>query len=1096
MFQALLQNAALLITLSFFYGAFKRYLSQNTLLYSIINGVWFGFIALAAMLIPYEYGPGIIYDGRSIVITLAGLWGGGLTVLISVIIAGVYRIIIGGAGMWAGLATIVFCGLTGLIFRQLFVAKLKNLHTLWLLLIGLVTHVVMLGSQLLLPQNPLTTIQNIWIPVFLILPVAFAIIAKLFQFIDRYLQSDELIRNAEEMYRTTLLSIGDAVICTDTLGNITQINPEAERLTGWKANEATGKKLEGVFHIVNERTRETVESPFEKVMNMGTVVGLANHTLLLAKDGREFPIADSGAPIFINGKIRGVVLVFRDQTEEREQMQLLADSETRYREREFWLSESQRIGQIGSYSFDITNDQWTSSPALDAIFGIDTDHPRSSESWGSIIHPDYREEMMNYLLHHVIREKQPFNKEYKIIRENDGEERWVHGHGELRFDDAGNPNQMIGTIQDVTERKVAEEELRNSEERFRKAILKAPIPVMVLDQDGNVLHVSEGLTQSSGYHLNEIPTITAWTKKVYPKEQAAIVEEYINKVLREDRALYTGEYEIIAKSGEKRIWNFYTTPLGKSAGKQLVLTMAPDVTERLRIKKELEISERAYRQLFEDHIAAKVLISPENGEIIRANNAAAKFYGYSVEELQGMNMSDFNMESNEFFREKLKNAKSKKRLHLEFKQRLRTGEIRDVEVFTNAVDYKGQMVMHSIIHDITEKKQLMHDLVTAKEKAEESERLKSAFLANVSHEIRTPLNGIVGFSNILSQNEEIPADKKQEYANLINKSSEGLLKIINDILDLSRLETGKSSLEEQPIDVPQMLSNLHSIFQNQLQAHEKTNVKLNLQLEDSSLVLNGDELRLTQVLSNLLDNAVRFTHRGTIEFGVSNRTPSGVTFFVSDTGIGIPAEKQEAIFGRFVQAETGLGRTYGGTGLGLSIVKKLLELMGSEIHLESAPEKGTRFWFTLPVKDTEDSSFANEMASSDIRDIRSATTQKTKILVVDDDEVSCLFFKQVLQNDYPHIACVYNGKEAIEHLEKQMPDIILLDIGLPDINGLELARRIRKTNQQVKIIVQTAYAMSEEENKAREVGCDDFLTKPIKTTELLDKIQKVQQNYI
>lgn len=1096
MFQALLQNAALLITLSFFYGTFKLYLTQKALRYQVINGVSFGLIALAVMLIPYQHSPGVFYDGRSIVLALAGLWGGGLTLLISVVIAGAYRIFEGGAGIWAGLASIVFCGLTGLLFRQFLAAKLKDLHTLWLLAIGVVTHIVMLASQLLLPQKPIITLEQIWMPVLLIFPVAFTATAKVFQFIDRYMQSDQQIRKAEEMYRTTLLSIGDAVICTDIDGNITQINPEAEKLTGWKAAEAKGKRLKQIFNIVIERTRERVESPFEKVMEMGSVVGLANHTILLSKDGREIPIADSGAPIIINEQIVGVVLVFRDQTEEREQIKLLANSEARYREREFWLSESQRVGKIGSYQFDIAQNNWSSSTALDVIFGIDENHPKTTESWITIIHPEYRDEMMNYLINHVIGEKNPFNKVYKIVRKNDGAERWVHGHGELSFDEKGNPLEMFGTIQDITEQKLAEEELRHSEERFRKAILQAPIPLMVHDEDGKVLYISKGWTKYSGYVIDEIPTIEAWTNKAYPEEKARAVEELINNVLQQTETFYSGEYEITTKSGEKRIWNFYTTPLGESAGKRLVLSMAPDVTERLRIKKELEISEQAYRQLFEDHIAPKVLIDPENGNVVKANKAAADFYGFSIEEFEGMNMSHFNMESNEYFRKKLLKARSKKRLHLEFKQRLRSGEIRDVEVFSNAVDYKGQTVMHSIIHDITEKNNLMRDLVDAKEKAEESERLKSAFLANVSHEIRTPLNGIVGFSNILSENDDLTRSKKQEYANLIDKSSEGLLKIIDDILDLSRLETGKSSLDMKPIEVAPMLNSLYSIFQNQLQVKEKTGVELQLQLNEQALVIEADEVRLTQVLSNLLDNAMRFTNQGSIEFGVKRLNDSRLEFFVADTGIGIAKEKQEDIFGRFVQAETGLGRSYGGTGLGLSIVKKLLELMGSEIHLESEPGKGTRFWFTMPLmtvphEQNSDTSLRSDPDTSEI-----PVSEKTKILVVDDDETSCLYFKQILKKDYPLIECVSTGVQAIGHVEKQKPDIILLDIGLPDINGLDVARQIRKSNSQVKIIVQTAYALSEERIRAREAGCDDFLTKPINSSELLEKIQKVQQNYI
>jgi len=823
----------------------------------------------------------------------------------------------------------------------------------------------MLGSQLLLRQNEgLEVISHIWLPVLLILPVTFALIAKGFQLIGRYIRSEQKIREAELLYRTTLLSIGDAVICTDNQGGISQMNAVAEQLTGWKFADAKEKKLDQIFRIINEETREKVESPFVKVLQSGSIVGLANHTLLLSKDGREIPIADSGAPIKNEkGEITGVVLVFCDQTGEREYQSKLIRSEAKYREREFWLSESQKAGRIGSYDFDILNNHWTSSDTLNEIFGITNDNSRTMESWNAIIHPDHQKEMLDYFLNSVVNKKEPFDKDYKITRGKDGDERWVLGRGELTFDETGNPVRMFGTIMDITERKLFEQELQESEERFRKAVLLAPIPIMVHEEDGNVINLSEGWTHFSGYGIEDIPALKDWTEKAFG-EKAEEVESYVAGMFDENKTIFSGEFEITAKSGEKRIWNFYTTSLGKlSSNKKIMLSMAPDVTQRKKVQEEL---------------------------------------------------------------------------------------------------------------------------IIAKEKAEESERLKTAFLANMSHEIRTPLNGILGFTNLLTEDGKLSQSRKKEFGTIINKSAGGLLKIINDILDISRLETGKVNIEQKPFDSGITLSTIHSIFQKKMADTGKNGVDLIVQKPDVPLILNTDENRLMQIFSNLLDNALRFTSEGSVTFGISKMEDNSADFFVADTGVGIPKEKHEEIFDRFSQADNSTTRSYGGTGLGLSIVKKLLELMGSEITLESEPGKGSVFRFRLPVFLLRES----EEKVNHEKPEKPGKTMNAKILVVEDDSVSRLYFKQILKNFTSELLFAETGKEALQLFESQNPDVILMDIALPDINGLEIVRKIRETNKKVVIIAQTAYAMTDDRQKAFDAGCDDYVAKPIKTALLMEKLMQ------
>ena len=1085
-----INNAALLITLAVLMGIMARYNYSRSVSLNVLNGIWFGVIAIAAMMTPFNYQPGIFYDGRSIIMTLAGFWGGSITMIISVLIAAVYRVALGGEGIWAGLMTIVLCAFTGLMFR-IFTKKTDGKTKILLLsVLGILSHAVMLASQLLLPwPKGIEVINEIWFPVMIIFPLTFVLMVLLLQGIEHYIASQQKIQEAETLYRTTLQSIGDAVICTDIKGNINQMNPVAEDLTGWKFIDVKGKKLDEVFRIINEDSRKKVESPFTKVIREKTVVGLANHTLLLSKDGREIAIADSGAPIRdIHNEVKGVVLVFRDQTEERQHQRELTASETRYREREFWLRESQRVGKIGSYDFDIQNNYWTSSEVLDDIFGISPENLKTLESWNAIIHPEQQMEMLEYFQESVVKGRMPFEKEYKIIRQNDGTERWVLGHGELNYNESGEPIRMFGTIQDITERIIFEKELSESEERFRKAVLLAPIPIMVHDENGNVINLSDGWTHFSGYSIDEISTLKEWAQKAYG-EKAEEVETYVSGLFNEEKTIFSGEFEIISKTGEKRIWNFYTTPLGKlSSGKKIMLSMAPDITQRKRVQGELEESERSYRKLFEEHKAVKLLIDPENGQIIRANQAAANFYGWSIEELENMNIGQINTLPPLELKRAMENALQKKQPYFEFEHRLADGAVRDVEVFASSTEYAGKELLHSIVHDITEKKRLFDELVIAKEKAEESERLKSAFLANMSHEIRTPLNGILGFTSLLTEDENLSKETKQEFATIINKNADGLLKIISDILDISRLEAGKTIMEKKPFDVIKMLQTIYPVFNKRLADSGKQKIELKLIVPENSVILITDESRLMQVVSNLLDNSLKFTTEGNITFGVSKVTKTQLELFVSDTGIGISKEKQHLVFDRFSQAEDSTSRHYGGSGLGLAIVKKLVEFMEGEILLESEPGQGSVFRIFLPGK--LDSYIHDEAPQPKKFDF---SKQTESVLVVEDDPASQLLLSHVLKNHFPDLTLATTGSEALLIIKNKMPDIILMDIRLPDSNGLDVVRQIRKFDTNVYIIAQTAYAMADDEQKALEAGCNDFITKPIKVDLLFQKMRQTKE---
>jgi two-component system CheB/CheR fusion protein len=283
-----------------------------------------------------------------------------------------------------------------------------------------------------------------------------------------------------------------------------------------------------------------------------------------------------------------------------------------------------------------------------------------------------------------------------------------------------------------------------------------------------------------------------------------------------------------------------------------------------------------------------------------------------------------------------------------------------------------------------------------------------------------------------------------------------------------------------------MLSTIYSIFRKKFAESENTDVELILKVPDETVLLNTDESRLIQIFSNLLDNALRFTSKGNVTFGISDIAADKATFFVTDTGIGISKENHARIFDRFSQAN-GSTRSYGGTGLGLTIVKKLLEMMGSEIILESEPGKGATFRFQL---DSSSAPRLEEKADVNM-EYGSKKLKQKRILVVEDDPVSRMYFKQLLAETEAGVIFAENGEEALRLYKSHSPDVILLDIGLPDISGLEVVRRIRETDEKVIVVAQTAFAMYDDKQSAMEAGCNDYITKPIHSALLLQKLEQL-----
>ena len=370
-----------------------------------------------------------------------------------------------------------------------------------------------------------------------------------------------------------------------------------------------------------------------------------------------------------------------------------------------------------------------------------------------------------------------------------------------------------------------------------------------------------------------------------------------------------------------------------------------------------------------------------------------------------------------------------------------------------------------------------------KRKAEKSDKLKSAFLANMSHEIRTPMNAIVGFSQLL--NDGAGSDNKQQYINIIQNSSDNLLRLINDIIDLSKIEAEALEIKNTRINVRELFTELKDVCSLEILKREKPDVQVSYNLPDEDIIVQTDPLRLKQVLSNLLNNALKFTSHGTIIFRCEKKDKE-LIFTVSDTGTGIPEEDQSKIFDRFTKFNYH-GMNTEGSGIGLSIAEKLVSLLNGRIWFDSIFGKGSNFFFSIPSVAPKNQSSSQKRTQK--MNLSPAAEIMRSILVVEDDKTSYMLIKEFLRPLNIEIHHVTDGADAINFI-KTNPDIllILMDIKLPFMDGYEATKAIKQINPKIHIIAQTAYAMLGDREKALSAGCDNYITKPLDLKKLQDLV--------
>ncbi len=826
-----------------------------------------------------------------------------------------------------------------------------------------------------------------------------------------------------------------------------------------EANKAFASRFsKTVFEIINTNAFDLISPTAAELRKDKADEALRTGKIVELEDERDgcfsrvsfSPLADN------DGKLTHLIITSQDITaaqlteKEAKKLQTFSSALVEQIPGAFYMLDAEgRYVEWNSYQRDVVVGKPESE--MPDSFGIDT------------IHPDDRvmvtEKMMN-----ILKQGTEETEQTRVLLKGGPEFRWYQLTGKRII--INDLPYLIGIATDITFHKLTQEAaLKSSSEQFRELFEGHSSIMVVVDNKGNITDANPSAAAFYGWSVDELRSmhigqITMNSPEEVMEERKKIMSSQQNcfSAIHRRRDASTRDVEILI--------------LNTTADTQGVFyCIINDITEQKQQEYALKKSEERFRMIFENHSAIMILLDTDTGNIIDANHSACNFYGWSLEELRKMRIQQITNVTPEEVKLNLANAKTLKQNEFLFRHKRADGSVRDVEVFSNNIEINGKDILYAIIHDITERKLA----------AEESDRLKTAFLANISHEIRTPMNGIMGFSELL-KDPHLTGEEQGEYIDLINQSGQRMLTLINDLMDISRIDARETKLVESETSVNQLLRDLLAF--SRLQADKKgLRLSCTTGLTDNESIITTDSGKLTQILTNLIQNAMKFTSKGGIDIGYA-RKEEMLEFYIIDSGTGIPADKKGKIFERFHQADNSLTRAHEGSGLGLSISKALVEMLGGTIHVESVEGAGSTFSFTIPYKPT------HHPEHSALRTQHSALS--FTILIAEDDDVSTLLLKRNLKGENITILCAGNGWEAVELVEHH-PEIslVLMDIKMPIMNGYEASRLIKQQRPDLPIIAQSAFTSIEERQKAKEAGCDHFITKPISKSELLEKMREL-----
>jgi PAS domain S-box-containing protein len=741
------------------------------------------------------------------------------------------------------------------------------------------------------------------------------------------------LREYHEEFKTILYSVGDAIITLGTNGKIKNMNRTAEALTGWKESEAIYKPFEEVFKIINEETRSIVQNPVNIVLREGKTVGLANHTLLLSKDGREIPIADSGAPIKSdNDEILGVVLVFRDQSEERNAQKTIEESRQRFLSLFRNMNEGVALHELvkDSNSNAVNYRIIDVNPRFENILGINR-----NEVAGRLATEAYQVSEAPYLEIYSSVVRTGLSHTFETYFES------MDKHFIISVVPWLN-NGFATIFTDITGNKIAEEALRESEERFRTVYNASPSAISISEiGTGRLIQINEAYEKLFGFSKNESIGKSSFELGIWVNK--ADRERLIDVILKNN---FYNNLEINFKSKNGSVINcLLSGRIIHIKNNNFMVTIIHDITNLKNATLTLKESEERFRKIFEEHSAVKLLIDSKTGEIVEANKAAAEYYGWTKEELLQMNINEINISLTEKIKMQMDQVSEHKKIHFEFVHRKKNGSIRDVEVFSSTVDIGGKEYLHSIIHDITKRKLVEEKLKKYSEELIKLNAGKDKMFSIIAHDLRGPFNPLLGISEIMANDFKSLSKKELKYySKEIFNSLKNIYKLLENLLSWSRIETGQMQFNPEKINIYEKTENVINLL-SEISKSKDISV-FNETCKD--IFVTADPTMLNSVMQNLIGNSIKFTYNGGSLRVFAEEINNGfIKVTVSDNGVGMDDKQIKNLFKLSVTSTRGTNNEKG-TGLGLMICKEMVEKNGGTISVKSEAGKGTDISFTIP----------------------------------------------------------------------------------------------------------------------------------------------------
>ncbi|MEA3497191.1 MAG: response regulator [Bacteroidota bacterium] len=581
------------------------------------------------------------------------------------------------------------------------------------------------------------------------------------------------------------------------------------------------------------------------------------------------------------------------------------------------------------------------------------------------------------------------------------------------------------------------------------------------------------LPQFTGFEALEL------SKEYTPKTPFIIVTGTLNE-------------ETAAESIKKGAWDYVVKErLFRLEGAiKNSLKLKKQIDEKEKTEKKLIENEKDYRLLFEN-APIGISIASLDGIIIKANNSFTKITGFSEKELLEINIFDitYKPEHKDIQKTTMKKVIEDKVTNHQGEVKLINKNNKIIDVFIQTIihkDSKGNPLHFiSFVEDITERKNYEKNIFEAKEKAVESDRLKSVFLKTISHELRTPLNAVIGFSDLL--NDTLPGETINEFTEMINTSGNNLLNIVENIFETSMIESGEEKIQTTTFFIYDIFNNIEAIIKAEQKKAKKEHLKLIYKPNSSKIKIKSDFEKLSKAIILLIQNAIKFTEEGIIEYGFNIKNNNELVIFVKDTGIGIPKEKHNLIFEYFRQIEDTDTRRYEGVGIGLTLAKDITQLLKGEIWLISEKKKGSTFFISIPFDKTIEK--PKEAKSKKI-DISNISLTNKKILIAEDEETNYILLKTILSVEGAKSTWAVNGIEAVQLTKENDYDLILMDIKMPMLNGIEATKQIKKIKAHINIIAITAFTNKLDIDTITNAGCDAYIKKPFNKKSLIETIKK------